>query len=93
MSDAATEMAQLAPSNRIGLCLGVTGALPVLFGAYYASVLISKDPREIESRQKLSAIALILFGLVLSLAGLSGALWTELTDGQPPASAGDSGSP
>jgi hypothetical protein len=48
MSDAATEIAQLAPSDLLGLCLGVIGALLVLFGAYHASVLISKDPREIE---------------------------------------------
>jgi hypothetical protein len=65
----------------------------VLGGAYYASVLISKDPREIGPRQKLTAIGLLLFGLVLSLAGLSGALWTEFTDDQPPASAADSSSP
>jgi hypothetical protein len=44
MSDAVTEIAQLAPSDLLGLCLGVVGALLVLFGAYYASVLISKDP-------------------------------------------------
>jgi len=90
MSDAATEMAQLAPSDLLGLCLGVIGALLVLFGAYYASVLMSKDPRDIEPRQKLTAVGLLLFGLVLSLAGLSGALWNELTDGQPPASANSS---
>jgi hypothetical protein len=93
MSDAATEIAQLAPSDLLGLCLGVIGALLVLFGAYYASVLISKDPRNIEPGQKLTAVGLLLFGLVLSLAGLSGALWTELTDGEPPASAGDSANP
>jgi hypothetical protein len=44
MSDAVTEIAQLAPSDLLGVCLGVVGALLVLFGAYYASVLISKDP-------------------------------------------------
>ena len=92
MTEAATEIAQLAPSDLLGLCLGVIGALMVLFGAYYASVLISKDPREIEPQQKLTAVGLLLFGLVLSLAGLSGALWTELTVGEPPASAGDSSS-
>jgi hypothetical protein len=92
MSDAVTEIAQLAPSDLLGLCLGVIGALLVLFGAYYASVLISKDPRDIEPGQKLTAVGLLLFGLVLSLAGLSGALWTELTQDLPSASAGDSAS-
>jgi CDP-diglyceride synthetase len=90
MSDAVTEIAKLAPSDLLGLCFGVIGALLVLFGAYYASVLISKDPRDIEPGQKLTAVGLLLFGLVLSLTGLSGALWTELTQNRPPASAGDS---
>jgi hypothetical protein len=93
ISDAAADVVRLAPSDVLGLCLGVVGALLVLGGAYYASVLISKDPREIGPRQKLTAIGLLLFGLVLSLAGLSGALWTELTDDQPPPSADGSSSP
>jgi hypothetical protein len=92
MSEAVADVASLAPSDLVGLFLGVIGALLVLGGAYYASVLINRDPRYIEPRQKLTAIALLLFGLVLSLAGLSGALWTELTEDQPPVSAGDSSS-
>jgi hypothetical protein len=92
MSDVAAEIARLAPSDLLGLCLGVIGALLVMFGAYYASVLISTDPREIEPPQKLTAVGLLMFGLVLSLAGLSGALWNELTEDAPAASVGDSAS-
>ncbi|MGB6907949.1 MAG: hypothetical protein WBE04_12675, partial [Methyloceanibacter sp.] len=45
-----------------------------------ASVLINKDPRDIKIWQKLTTVCLLLSGLVLSLAGLSGALWIELRE-------------
>jgi hypothetical protein len=86
---AAFQMAELAPSDLAGLTLGVIGALLVLGGAYLASVLLNKDPREIHAGQKLTAIALLLSGLLLSIAGLSGALWEELAEPNPPAQLGE----
>ena len=61
----------------------------MLGGAYLASVLINRDLREISARQKLTTIALLLTGLVLSIAGLSGALWEELVEPEPPVRFGD----
>ena len=85
----AFQMAELAPSDLAGLILGVIGALLVLGGAYLASVLINKDPRQISAGQKLTTIALLLTGLVLSIAGLSGALWEELTEPESPVRVGE----
>jgi hypothetical protein len=87
--EAAFQLAELAPSDLAGLGLGVIGAVLVLSGAYFASVLINKDPSEIHAGQKLTAIALLLSGLLLSIAGLSGALWDELSDPEPPARFGE----
>jgi hypothetical protein len=87
--EAAFQLAELAPSDLAGLCLGVIGAVLVLGGAYFASVLINKDPREISGGQKLTAVALLLSGLLLSIAGLSGALWEELAELEPPARFGE----
>ncbi|HKA47268.1 MAG TPA: hypothetical protein VKD68_03830 [Methyloceanibacter sp.] len=75
-------LAQLAPSDLLGICLGLIGAALVLGGAYYATILINKDPRDIEPCQKLTATFPPLSGLLLSLAGLSGAVWDELTKTQ-----------
>ena len=38
-------LAQLAPSDLLGICLGLIGAALVLGGAYYATILINKAPR------------------------------------------------
>lgn len=86
MTDARAEtfiIAGLTSSDLIGVVLGTVGATLVLVGAYYASVLISKDPREIENWQKLLALSLLMSGLLLSIAGLSGTLWDELTEPVP----------
>jgi hypothetical protein len=77
------------PSDLLGICLGLIGAALVLGGAYYATILINKDPRDIEPCQKLTAIVLLLSGLLLSLAGLSGAVWDELTETQSHTSGGN----
>ncbi len=86
MSESAAEayiIAGLTSSDLIGVCLGAIGATLVLVGCYYASTLISKDPRDIETWQKLLAISLLLSGMLLSVAGLSGTLWDELTEPVP----------
>ena len=82
-------IAGLTSYDLIGVCLGAIGATLVLVGAYLASVLISKDPREIETSQKLLAISLLMSGLILSIAGLSGTLWDELTEPMPQVQSSD----
>jgi hypothetical protein len=73
-------LAQLAPSDLLGICVGLMGAALVLGGAYYATILINKDPRDIEPWQRLTAIILLFSGRLRSLAGLSAAVWEELTE-------------
>jgi len=86
-------IAGLTSSDLIGVCLGAIGATLVLVGAYFASILISKDPRDIENWQKLLAISLLMSGLLLSIAGLSGTLWDELTEPVPVTQASDAVGP
>lgn len=96
MTDAPAEqfiIAGLTSSDLIGVVLGAVGATLVLVGAYYASILISKDPRDIENWQKLLALSLLLSGLLLSIAGLSGTLWDELTEPIPTTQAMDAVGP
>jgi hypothetical protein len=84
MSDVSGAMvAGLSSSDLLGVGLGATGAILVLVGAYLASILINEDPCEIAAGRKLTVIAMLLSGFVLSIAGLSGTLWDEVTEPAP----------